>query len=252
MRGPRPIMPWNSRRVARSLFHRQDAAPAIDLLAHAREQLIEPAEVERLAQVVHRAELDGLDRGVDRRVAGHQDGLTMRIDIADRAQDVEAADLRHPQVDHDEVGTARLDERDGRAAVGAHQRRRSRHVRQIGTRRRECPAHRRRSTATVAESVMRPPPCRRSRPPARPGAPAIGTAARARRSPARDRTARSHLQSAVDTTTIGTRTRVRRPARRRHFSGLTARIRRSTNAARSRPRGSAPAPRRRDRWRSTV
>ena len=102
-------------------FHREDAAPPIDLLANAGQQLVEAAEVERLAQVVHRPELDRLDRGVDRGVAGHEHGLTVRVDIANRAQDVEAADLRHPQVDHHQVGPPRLDQRDGRAAVGTDQ-----------------------------------------------------------------------------------------------------------------------------------
>ncbi len=89
-------------------FHRQDAAPPVDLLAHAGQQLIEPAEVERLAQVVHRPELDRLDGGVDRRVAGHEHGLAMRVDVADGAQDVEAADLGHPQIDHHQVRPTRL------------------------------------------------------------------------------------------------------------------------------------------------
>ena len=139
-------------------FHRQDAAPAVDLLAHARQQLIEPAEVERLGQIVHRAELDRLDGGVDRRVAGHEHGLAMRVDIADRAQDVEAADLGHPQIDHHEVGPARLDQRDGRAAVGAGRRRRNPRARRSATRRRGCPVHRRRSPAMVVDSSCAPHP----------------------------------------------------------------------------------------------
>ena len=63
----------------------QVAAP-LEVVAHAGEQLLEPREVERLAQVIRRAELDRLDRGVDRRVAGHQHGLAARIDLANRAR----------------------------------------------------------------------------------------------------------------------------------------------------------------------
>ena len=104
--------------AARELaFDREHALPPLDLVTHAGEQLLEPAEVERLAEVVHRAELDRLDRGVDRGVAGHQHGLTVRVDVADRAQDVEPADVRHPQIDHHEVGPPRLNQGDGVAAA---------------------------------------------------------------------------------------------------------------------------------------
>ncbi len=58
-----------------------------------------------------------------------------------------------------------------RAAVGTRPRRRSRRAPRSGTRRRECPAHRRRSRSNGRGLVMRPPPCRGSRPPAPPGAP---------------------------------------------------------------------------------
>ena len=117
--GPRPIMPQNSSRRADVALDRQQAAAALDLVADAAEQLLEAAEVERLAQVVHRAELDRLDRGVDRRVAGHQDAWQSRSTVADRAQHVEPADVRHPQIDGGKIvmALAELGERLG--AVGA-------------------------------------------------------------------------------------------------------------------------------------
>ena len=101
---------------------RQQVAAALEIVAHAGQQLLEPREVERLAQVVGRAQLDRLDRGLDRRVAGHQHRLAARIDVADGAQHVEAAEVRHPQVDHDEIGAPRLQLRDRVAAVRARQR----------------------------------------------------------------------------------------------------------------------------------
>ena len=87
---------------------RQQAAAPLDVVAHAGEQLLEAREVERLAQIVDRAELDRLDRRIDGGVAGHQHRLAVRIDVADGAQHVEAADVRHPQIDHRDVGAARL------------------------------------------------------------------------------------------------------------------------------------------------
>ena len=96
---------------------REQAASALEIVAHAGEQLLEALEVDRLAQVVGRSELDRFDGGLDRRVAGHQDRLAARIDLANGAQHVEAADVRHPQVDHHDVGAARPQPRDGVAAA---------------------------------------------------------------------------------------------------------------------------------------
>ena len=100
-------------------LHRQHAAPALDLVAHGREHLLQPREVERLAQVVHRAELDRLDRGVDRGVAGHQHRLAVRVRVADRPQHLEAADVRHAQIDHHQIGVRRLHLGDPLAAARA-------------------------------------------------------------------------------------------------------------------------------------
>ena len=90
----------------------QQAPAPLDVVADGRQEQLEPAEVERLAQIVHRAELDRFDRGVDRGVAGHQHRLALRIDLANRADDVEAADVRHAQVDHRDVRAPRLQLRD--------------------------------------------------------------------------------------------------------------------------------------------
>ena len=89
-------------------LHGEQAAPALEVLAHASEQLLEPGEVERLAQIVHRPELDRFDRGVDRGEAGHQHRLAVGIDVADGADDIEPADVRHAQIDHRDVGAPRL------------------------------------------------------------------------------------------------------------------------------------------------
>ena len=197
-------------------FHREDAAPAVDLLAHARQQLIEPAEVERLAQVVHRPELDRLDRGVDRRVARHEHGLAVRVDVADGAQDVEAADLRHPQVDHHQVRPARLDQRDRRAAVGTGRHVEAGALARSAIRRRGCPARRRRSPAVVVDSSCAPHTVEDHGRQRRPQRRATGTAARAPRSPARVRTARPRPRRRPSTSRRWAPGRRTGAARRRH------------------------------------
>ena len=117
--GPRPIIPQNSSRLRDVAFDREEAAAPLDLLADRRQQLLEPREVERLAQVVHRAELDRFDGGVDGRKAGHQHRLAARIDLANGANHVEAADVGHPQIDHRDVGVARPQLRDRLAPARA-------------------------------------------------------------------------------------------------------------------------------------
>ena len=93
-------------------FNRKDAAPALDLFANRCQELLEPREVERLAQVIHRAELDRFNGRVDGRIAGHQHGLAAGIDLVNGANDVEAADVGHPQIDHRDVRVARPQLRD--------------------------------------------------------------------------------------------------------------------------------------------
>ena len=89
-------------------LHGEEAATAVEVLAHGSEQLLETGEVERLAQIVHGPELDRFDRGVDGGKAGHQHRLALGIDVADGADDIEPADVRHAQVDHRDVGAPGL------------------------------------------------------------------------------------------------------------------------------------------------
>ena len=93
-------------------FHGQHAAAPLDFLPHAGQELLEPAEIDRLAQVVHRPELDRLDGGVHRRVARHQHGLTLRVRVLDRTQHFQPANVRHPQIHHHQIGPVRLNPRD--------------------------------------------------------------------------------------------------------------------------------------------
>ena len=65
---------------------------------------LQAIEVERLGEVLARAELDRLDRAVDRGVGGHQDHFAAGHGRADLAQQIEAVDVGHPQIDHREIG----------------------------------------------------------------------------------------------------------------------------------------------------
>jgi hypothetical protein len=100
-------------------FHRQQAAPPLRLFPNRRQQLIEPPEVKRLAQVIHRTQLDSFNRGLDCRVTGHQHRLTARIHIADRPDHVEATEIRHSQVDQRDIGVSRPQLGDGLSSTGA-------------------------------------------------------------------------------------------------------------------------------------
>ena len=94
-------------------------APLGDVGPDLGQQLLDASDVERLAQVVHRADLDGFDRGLDARVAGHEDHLAARVGLVDRAEDLQAVHAGHPQIDHHEVGPARAGRLDTRFAVGS-------------------------------------------------------------------------------------------------------------------------------------
>ena len=67
-------------------------------------QLINPPGVERLAQIVHRANLDRFDGGLDARESGHQHHLAAGIRLVDRTKHLQPIQVRHPEIDHDEVG----------------------------------------------------------------------------------------------------------------------------------------------------
>ncbi len=100
-------------------FSRQETAPLVDLVAHRRQQPSELRQIERLGEIVHRPQLDGFDRRIDAGVAGHQSDLTVGIGLADGADDIEAADFRHLQVDEHQFGATLLQELDGLPAVRA-------------------------------------------------------------------------------------------------------------------------------------
>ena len=83
------------------------------------EQLQEALEVERLGQEVHGAELDGLDRVVDRGAAAHQNHLAVEVGCAHGAQHVEPACARHAQIDGGEVVVVLAEFGERLGAVGA-------------------------------------------------------------------------------------------------------------------------------------
>src|SRR5262249_40673840 len=65
------------------ILERDDLRASHELLADLDEQLAHPFEIERLREVLARAELDGFDRAVDSRVRRHEDDLNageLRLD----------------------------------------------------------------------------------------------------------------------------------------------------------------------------
>ena len=78
---------------------RQEALPSVDTVSNGVEQLPKALEIERFAQIVERAELDGFDARVHRRVSGHQDHLACRIGVADGAEDVEPSHFGHVSIE---------------------------------------------------------------------------------------------------------------------------------------------------------
>ena len=74
------------------------------LVAHVLQQRRHPFEVERLGQVIARAELDGLDRALDRRAAAHQHHIAGRKRVADLTKQVDTVGLRHQQIDEGDIG----------------------------------------------------------------------------------------------------------------------------------------------------
>jgi len=95
-----------------------NSAPKPDMFMLTAEPAQAP-EVDRLLQVIARAELDGRDRRVDRRVAGQQDDVAVGVRLADRLQHVESAELRHLQVDDGHVGIELRKFRERRGRVRA-------------------------------------------------------------------------------------------------------------------------------------
>ena len=76
-------------------------------------------EVERLAQVIERAELDGFDRRVHRGLCGHQDHLARRVGVADGPQDLEPSHLGHVPIEERDVGVDRRQLREQRVPAAA-------------------------------------------------------------------------------------------------------------------------------------
>ena len=97
----------------------------ITLLERAAQEEHELVGLERLRQVMERAETDRLHRRVDRAVAGHHDHRTRRIGLARRGEETETVELGHSQIGHEPIEVlfrqhrerlARRGRRDGREA----------------------------------------------------------------------------------------------------------------------------------------
>ena len=93
---------------------------AFDLLARALQRLGEALAVERLEQVVERADLERLERVLI--VRGDEDDERHPL-AADRLDDLEAVHLRHLDVEEHEVRRVIVDRGDGFLAVAALARR---------------------------------------------------------------------------------------------------------------------------------
>ena len=118
--GSRPIIPPHTRWRAASWSAAATARRRSLSARTAASSCPRRREVDRLAQVVHRPRLDRLDGAVDRRMPGHQHGLALRVRLADRTENVEAADLRQLQIDERNVRRLGVEilERLGSATAG--------------------------------------------------------------------------------------------------------------------------------------
>ena len=86
----------------------QQLAATLEFVVHRSHQPLEAPDVERLGEVVDRAELHRFDRAVDGGDAAHQHDLTLGIRRANRAQHFDPADLRHAEVDDGHVDMSLL------------------------------------------------------------------------------------------------------------------------------------------------
>ena len=106
--------------VARQLDVRvHEPLPPLDAVSNGAEQLAEAIEIEWLGHVIERAELDGVDGRVHRRVSGHQDHLTLGVDVPDGAEDIEPSHFRHVLVEERDVGLERRQFREQSLAAHA-------------------------------------------------------------------------------------------------------------------------------------
>ena len=94
--------------VCQRAVRRQEPLPPINTVSNGVEQPAKAFEIQRFAPIVERAELDGFDGRVHRRVSGHPDHLACRIGAADRTQDLEPSHLGHFSV---KEGDVRLERR---------------------------------------------------------------------------------------------------------------------------------------------
>jgi hypothetical protein len=122
-RGAHADHPAELRAPRQVVLDREQAPAALGLLAHRDQQVLQPLEVDGLAEIVARPELHRLDCRLHGGIRGHQDDLAVRIEVANRLEDVEAAQLGHAQVDQGQVGPARRHPLDGFTAVVTRQRR---------------------------------------------------------------------------------------------------------------------------------
>ena len=88
-------------------LEREQTPASLRLLPNRGEELIETCEIQGLAEVIHRPQLDRFHRGLDRGVARHQHRLATRIHVANRANHIQAAEVWHPQIDQREIGVPR-------------------------------------------------------------------------------------------------------------------------------------------------
>ena len=91
--------------------------PELPLLERVADLHLQLVDVERLGQVVVRAEAHRLDRGVGGRKRGDHDAEDVRVDPLRRAQDVHAAHVRHLDVGDQQIEAAALELLDRRPAV---------------------------------------------------------------------------------------------------------------------------------------
>ena len=70
------------------------------------EGALEPGEIDRLADVVVGAALDGVDRGIDRVVAGHQNHVHSRIELEGFLQKREPVHTRHLEISQNHAASA--------------------------------------------------------------------------------------------------------------------------------------------------
>ena len=100
-------------------FTGEDAAATIRIRTYIDQHLLESGQVERLAEAIGRTHFDRLDGVFDSRIPRHQHRLAPWVHVANRANHVKAAKIRHPQVDQCGVGMSRPELRECLQPSGA-------------------------------------------------------------------------------------------------------------------------------------